>query len=94
MKNSTTGREKKSAFRVPHNRTTPRPILSQNETSARPAGENRWKPGQPLPARAAGVEPNALEALRRHAEAHEMEEQRRRFNGRRQPRPADRKEAA
>ena len=59
----------------------------------RPHESWHWSPGQPLPARAAGVEPNALEALRRHAAAHEMDEQRRRFNDRRQPRPADRRVA-
>ena len=52
-----------------------------------------WTPGQSVPPRNSGVEPNALEALERHAAAHEMDEQRRRFNGRRQPRPADRKVA-
>jgi len=50
-----------------------------------------WSPGQPIPK---GYAPNPHEALERHAAAHEMEEQRRRFNGRRPTRPADRKEAA
>ena len=53
-----------------------------------------WAPGQPVPPRNSGVEPDAWQALRRNAEAHEMDEQRRRFNDRRQPRTADRKEAA
>jgi hypothetical protein len=40
------------------------------------------------------VTAQAFGALIRNAEAAEMEEQRRRFNSRRQPRTADRKEAA
>ncbi len=53
----------------------------------------RWRPGEPVPPRNSGVEPDALDALRRNAAAHEMDEQRRRFNDRRQPRPADRRAA-
>ncbi len=51
----------------------------------------RWQPGEPLPKNYA---PNPHTALERHAEVAELDEQRRRFNDRRQSRPADRKEAA
>ena len=51
----------------------------------------RWRPGQPIPRDYA---PNPHEALERHAAADERELERRRFNDRRQPRPADRKVAA
>ena len=50
-----------------------------------------WRPGQPIPRDYA---PNPHEALERHAAADERELERRRFNDRRQPRPADRKVAA
>ncbi len=49
-----------------------------------------WKPGEPIPRDCA---PDPHEALERHAAAHAMDEQRRRFNGRRQTRPADRRAA-
>ncbi len=50
----------------------------------------RWQPGEPLPK---GHAPNPHDALVRNAYAAEMEEQRRRFNDRRQPRTADRRAA-
>ncbi len=68
--------------------------LPENTNLASVKALRHWQPGQPLPSRNSGVEPNALDALRRHAAAAKMEEQRRRFNSRRQPRTADRKEAA
>jgi len=49
-----------------------------------------WRPGQPLP-RDCAPDPHA--ALERHAAAHAMDEQRRRFNDRRPTRPADRRVA-
>ncbi len=49
-----------------------------------------WRPGQPIPK---DFDPDPWAALARNAAAHEMEEQRRRFNDRRQPRPADRRAA-
>jgi len=55
------------------------------------AALRRWRPGEPIPK---DFDPDPHEALERHAAAHEMEEQRRRFDGRRQPRPADRRVAA
>ncbi len=50
----------------------------------------RWQPGEPIPP---GTAPNPQAALVRNAYAAEMEEQRRRFNDRRQPRTADRRAA-
>ncbi len=49
-----------------------------------------WSPGEPIPTT---YDPDPWAALERHAAAHEMDEQRRRFNGRRQTRPADRRAA-
>jgi len=51
---------------------------------------HRWRPGEPIPK---DFDPDPHEALERHAAAAEMEEQRRRFNGRRQTRTADRRAA-
>ncbi len=50
----------------------------------------RWQPGEPIPQL---FNPDPLAALARHAAAAEMDEQRRRFNDRRQPRTADRRAA-
>jgi len=63
----------------------------ENSENDQPRPLRRWQPGEPIPK---DYDPCPLAALERHAAAAEMEEQRRRFNGRRQPRPADRKEAA
>jgi hypothetical protein len=69
-----------------HNSTA----LEKSE-SAPPHPIRRWQPGEPIPK---GHAPNPHDALVRNAYAAEMEEQRRRFNDRRQPRTAERKEAA
>ena len=56
-----------------------------------------WAPGQPVPPRNSGVEPDAWQALRRHAEAHAAQTAPLPFRTRNR-RPADvaadRKEAA
>jgi hypothetical protein len=62
----------------------------QNSESAPPHPIRRWLPGEPIPK---GHAPNPHDALVRNAYAAEMDEQRRRFNDRRQPRTADRRAA-
>jgi hypothetical protein len=62
----------------------------QNSESAPPHPIRRWLPGEPIPK---GHDPNPWAALERHAAAAEMDEQRRRFDDRRQPRTADRRAA-
>jgi hypothetical protein len=62
----------------------------ENKESARPHPIRLWSPGEPIPK---DYDPDPWAALERHAAAHEMDEQRRRFNGRRQTRPADRRAA-
>jgi hypothetical protein len=50
------------------------------------ATTKRWRPGEPIPRRGSGIEPNAYEALARNAKAFEhwqQEEQRRRVADRR-----------
>jgi len=56
-----------------------------------------WSPGKPIPPRGSGVEPDAWQALRRHAEAHAAQPAPVPFRARtRRPAEvaADRKEAA
>ena len=65
-------------------------ILSHEPTRKQHESARHWRPGEPIPK---DFDPDPHEALRRHAAAHEMEEQRRHFNDRRQPRPADRRAA-
>jgi len=42
----------------------------ENNPKDQPIPLRRWRPGQSVPPRNSGVEPDAWQALRRHAEAH------------------------
>ncbi len=48
--------------------------------------KTRWEPGRPIPRRGSGIEPNAVEALTRNADAYEQfkrDEERKRLADRR-----------